>query len=92
MKITKEVNYDIGVKAVLRNGALSLSLTAAAPYGTGGNERTATATITAFSPEVQEQVIAALEAVQEEKLSQALVAAEKGAAESLVAAVRKGEM
>lgn len=92
MKMVKEVNYDLTVKAVMRNGELSLSLTAAAPYGSGDNERTASATVTEFSEEILAQVQEVLEAAQEEKLGQALTKAEQNAAVSLVAAVRKGEM
>lgn len=53
MKIKKELNYPIRVKAVMdEDGNLNLNLTAVAPYG----DRTVTATIETFSEETMQKV------------------------------------
>lgn len=53
MKVSKELNYPIKVKAVLdEDGNLDIALTAVAPYG----NRTVTATINTFSEEIVQKV------------------------------------
>ena len=88
MKITKEVEIGLQLKAILNDsGELKMSLTATAPYG----ERTASASLTDFPAKTREAVSKALGAVLNEYAKQAAGLAENAAAEARVAAVRMNE-
>lgn len=89
MKLVKEVEYTVSIKATLNEqGELKIALSATAPYGS----RTATATVDGgFSEDVQEQVKTALEAALEERVQTALALADDHASAARVAAVALGE-
>lgn len=88
MKVITELNYEVTVKAVLRDEELSLSMTATAPYG----NRKVTATVEGFSEKATEAVRKALKAVMDEKVNEAVQAAQIAAAEAHVIAAKRGEM
>ena len=88
MKITKEIEYQVIVKAVLDEaGNLALSLHSTAPYG----NRTVTAVIETFSEKTTEKIKTALGAVLTEYGEQAVLLAERAAAEAYTKAVALGE-
>lgn len=88
MKIKKEVEYQVSLKAILRDdGELSLSLSVAAPYG----NRTATATVDTFSDVTLKKVKAVMKEVLQEEVSRVVGLAEHAAAQSMIAAVNMGE-
>jgi len=88
MIVSTEVNYEIAVKATLREDGLSLAVSASAPYG----ERTATATVDTFSDEVVTAVRDALQAAIDEKLNDAVSAARLAAMEAHLVAAKRGEL
>lgn len=88
MKITKELDFPLTVKATLRDdGEVALTLSAVAPYG----NRTATATLDKFPDETLEKIRTALQRVIKEYASQVVFMAEQAAAVSMIAAVNMGE-
>ncbi len=88
MKVTKQVDYPLVVKAVLRDdGEVQLSLSATAPYG----NRTATATLDKFPKDLLQEVKVLLQRVIEDYASEAVTLAEQAAAVSMIAAVNLGE-
>lgn len=88
MKVTKEIDYQVSLKAILNeDGGLRLSISAVAPYG----NRTATASIDDFSEETLATVQRVLGKVLEEEGQRAVLLAEKAAATSHAAAIAMGE-
>lgn len=88
MKITTEINIEIAVKAVLRDGVLSLQASGTAPYG----NRTATATVEITDETAVNAVREALEAAQETVLSEVASKAQQAASAAHLKAVQLGEM
>lgn len=88
MKLTKEVNYKVSIKANLSDeGDLSVVLYASVPYG----KREATATLNDFQPETLEKIRNVLEKVLKQEASRVIDLAENSAAQSRIAAVNLGE-
>lgn len=88
MKITKELDFQVVLKAVLdENDNLALSLHSTAPYG----NRTATAVLETFSEKTVKEVKAVLKGVLAQYGEQAVLLAERAAAEAHTKAVALGE-
>lgn len=90
MKVTTKVELNVTMKAVLREGKLTLDLSVAAPYGNDG--RTAGHSHNDFSKEVEKRVKEALEAAIEEGLDEAVVGAQIAASRALLVAAERGEL
>lgn len=88
MKVTKELEYAVTIKAVLdEEGQLRVSLIAVAPYG----NRTATATVDDFPEDTLAPIKRALEKVLHSQGQRAVLAAERAASVSHAVAIAKGE-
>lgn len=88
MKIKKELNFPVKVKAVLdEEGNLSLNVVATAPYG----NRTASATLDTFPEDVQQAVSVALMDVLTKYAEQAVLLAEQEAVTAHSKAIALGE-
>ena len=88
MKVTKQVDYPLVVKATLRDdGEVQLSLSATVPYG----NRTATGTLDKFPKELLKEVKVLLRQVIENHAGKAVTLAEQAAAVSMIAAINLGE-
>lgn len=88
MKVTKEIDYKVRIKAVLdEDGQMQVSLVAIAPYGS----RTATATVTDFQEELLVPIQKALSKLLQAEGPRAVVLAEQAAATSHAVAIARGE-
>lgn len=86
--ITRTIEIDTSIKAVLHDGKLSVSVSATVPYGNG---RTATHTepiAMKADSDLEKALTAVLEAHQEHVVS----LAEQGASEALTVAARRKEL
>lgn len=88
MKVTKELEYKVSVRATLDDeGNLRLGVSANAPYG----NRTATATVNKFSKADMDAVKEVLEGIITRYAQKAVTLAEHGAAQARIVAANLGE-
>src|SRR3990170_6529847 len=89
MKLTTEVEIEVTAKAVLRGDALSVSVSAAAPYADG--KRSATASIEVLALEEVAPVRDALQKLLDAKVKDVARRAQRAALEAESIAARAGE-
>lgn len=88
MKVVKEIDYQVHIKASLtEDGMLSVSVVAVAPYG----NRTASATVTEFQEETLAPIQKALAKLLHAEGPRAVMLAEQAAATSYAVAAAMGE-
>lgn len=88
MKVTKEIDYQVHVRASLdEDGKLQVSVVAVAPYG----NRTAAATVTDFDEDTLAPLQRALTKILHAEGPRAVILAERAAATSHAVAVAMGE-
>lgn len=88
MKLTREVEYKVLVKAILDDeNNLKVSLSASAPYG----KRTATATLDTFDEKLVEPIREALQKLVDAYAQQVAGLAENAAAQARSVAIHLGE-
>jgi len=88
MKVTKEIDYKVSIKATLNEeGELRVSLVGAAPYG----NRTATATVIQFEEDILAPLQRVLAKILHAEGPRAVLLAEQAAASAYAYAVSQGE-
>lgn len=87
MKLTREVEYNVSVRAIYDGKDLRLTVVGTVPYG----KRTASSTIEVKNKELKDKVKIILQEVLESEAEKAGVAAENAAATSRMAAINLGE-
>lgn len=89
MEVTRAINVEPTIKAVLRETGLTVTLTVAAPYGDG---RAVSVSVEEFPPELVEAAEEALTRLMESRLDQAVIRATNAAYEAATVAARQGEL
>lgn len=86
---TVTIEFEVSIKAALRDEAVEVTMTVAAPYG---NDRKAAVVVKEFSDDAKAAIKTALQAAVEERLDDALHAAQAKASEALALASARGEL
>lgn len=94
MKITREVEYQVAVKATQREGQTRVTVTVGAPYGSAsedGSRRVAQVSSEDIPQEIRERIAAALDEAAQAVTPHLLDEADAAASQAYQHAVARGE-